>query len=76
MARGTLPQPKTRMPSEAVSRVKAMVVSNPRMLPKKLPAAAENAAQLVPNWNASGKPEPTPMANVSMKMLSQKRTWR
>jgi len=40
------------IPKNAASSMKAMVASKPRMVPKKPPVAAENRAQLVPNWNS------------------------
>ena len=45
----TLFHPKRKMPREAVSKVKAIVVSKPKILPKKLPAESAKVAQLVPN---------------------------
>ena len=37
------------------------------------PAARENCAQLVPNWNSMGMPVTTPMAKLMPKMWAQKR---
>ena len=45
----------------------------PRVCPITGPAARENAAQLVPNWNSIGMPVTTPTAKLMPKTRIQKR---
>ena len=68
-------QPKSMMPKNPASSMKAMTVSKPRMLPKNPPVAAAKGPQLVPNWNSRGTPLTTPTAKLRRKSRPQKRVW-
>jgi hypothetical protein len=65
--------PKRNSPTKADSRKNANAPSIARVCAIMSPVKAENAAQLVPNWNSSGMPVTTPITKVTAKILAQNR---
>src|ERR1035441_9447026 len=68
--------PKRNTPRKLDSRKKENTPSMANVCPITPPAALENRAQLVPNWNSIGMPVTTPMAKLIAKILAQNRAAR
>jgi hypothetical protein len=68
-----LRSPNRKSPTKALSRKKAKAPSIARVWAMMSPVKAENAAQLVPNWNSIGMPVTTPKTKVTAKILPQNR---
>ncbi len=68
--------PNRNSPRKADSRKNANTPSMARVWPMTPPAAFENGAQFVPNWNSMGIPVTTPMVKLMAKIFPQKRAAR